>query len=79
MKQQEFLRESMNQLNLSRDAFARRLGCARRSLDKWLLPDNSNDFREMGEPIWSLVREILAHEKLKQQVEYLKNKVSHNS
>ncbi|MEB0014349.1 hypothetical protein QN379_19605 [Glaciimonas sp. Gout2] len=67
MNQQEFLRNAMFELVLSREMFALRIGCAKRSLDKWLLPDSSNDFREMGEPIWNLVREILAHEKLKQK------------
>jgi aspartate carbamoyltransferase catalytic subunit len=65
MKQQEFLRHAMSELELTRELFAGRLGCAKRTLDKWLLPDTSNDFREMDETIWNLVREILAHEKLK--------------
>ena len=69
MNQQEFLRNAMSDLALSRETFALRIGCAKRSLDKSLLPDSSNDFREMGEPIWNLVREILAHEKLKQKHE----------
>lgn len=63
--QQEFLRSAMTELNMTRDAFCERLGCARRTLDKWLLPASSNDFRNMDETIWTLVREILAHEKLK--------------
>lgn len=76
MKQQEFLREAMSQLNMDRASFAERLGCAKRALDKWLLPHESNDFREMGEPIWNLVREIIAHEKLKQEHEKLEKKVA---
>lgn len=50
---------------MTRDMFCVRLGCARRTLDKWLLPSTSNDFRTMEETIWVLVREILAHESLK--------------
>lgn len=65
--QQAFLREAMAELSMTRDAFTGRLGCARRTLDKWLLPATSNDFRTMDETIWNLVREILAHEKLKRQ------------
>lgn len=50
---------------LTREAFSSRLGCAQRTLDKWLLPNESKDHRDMDETIWNLVREILAHEKLK--------------
>lgn len=63
--QQDFLRAAMAELGMTRDAFSVRLGCARRTLDKWLLPPTSNDSRNMDETIWNLVREILAHEKLK--------------
>jgi len=64
--QQEFLRDAMVVLgNITREAFAKRLGCSQRTLDKWLLPNDSNDHREMDGVVWSLVREILAHEKLK--------------
>jgi len=65
MTQQEFLRSAMTELDMTRDMFCVRLGCARRTLDKWLLPSTSNDFRTMEETIWVLVREILAHESLK--------------
>lgn len=65
MTQQEFLRAAMAELDMTRDAFCLRLGAARRTLDKWLLPADSKDFRNMDETIWNLVREILAHEKLK--------------
>jgi hypothetical protein len=63
--QQDFLRAAMAELNMTRDKFCLRLGCARRTLDKWLLPVTSNDHRTMDEIIWVLVREILAHESLK--------------
>lgn len=72
--QQEFLRSSMAELDMTRDAFCARLGAARRTLDKWLLPADSNDFRNMDETIWNLVREILAHEKLKTKHEKLLRK-----
>jgi DNA-binding transcriptional regulator YiaG len=64
--QQEFLREAMAQLGMKRAAFCARLGCAERTLDKWLLPSTSKDFRNMNEMAWTLLREILAHEKLKE-------------
>lgn len=66
--QQEFLRSAMAELHMTRDSFCGRLGCARRTLDKWLLPSSSKDFRNMDEIVWVLVREILAHEKLKQKI-----------
>lgn len=75
MKQQEFLRSAMTELGLTREAFSIRLGSAKRTLDKWLLPETSNDYREMDETIWNLVREILAHEKLKAKHEKLQKKV----
>lgn len=63
--QQDFLRAAMAELDMTRDRFCERLGCARRTLDKWLLPQTSKDFRNMDEAMWKFVREILAHEKLK--------------
>lgn len=76
MKQQEFLRYAMAELAMTREAFSGRLGCAKRTLDKWLLPETSNDYREMDETIWNLVREILAHEKLKARHEKLQQKLA---
>ena len=66
--QQPFLRSAMAELNMTRNSFSERLGCARRTLDKWLLPSSSKDFRNMDEIVWVLVREILAHEKLKKKL-----------
>ncbi len=43
--QQDFLRDAMRRLNLTRDAFAERLGVRRRTLDTWLLPEASGDAR----------------------------------
>lgn len=56
---------AMRELGMTRKTFATRLGCASRTLDKWLLPATSSDYRTMNETVWNLVREILAHEKLK--------------
>lgn len=61
---------------MTRDAFSLRLGCARRTLDKWLLPLTSNDHRNMDETIWNLVSEILAHEKLKAKVAKTSKKIA---
>lgn len=64
MEQQTFLREAMAELGLTRDGFSARLGCSRRALDKWLLPQDSNDFRRMDEATWNLVAQLLIHDRL---------------
>lgn len=76
MNQQDFLQSAMRELGMTREAFAERLGCAKRTLDKWLLPDTSNDYRTMNETVWNLVREILAHEKLKAKHARLQKKIA---
>ena len=73
--QQEFLREAMAELGLKREDFALRLACPKRTLDKWLLPSESNDHRAMDEAMWKFVREVLAHERLKVAHERVKKKV----
>lgn len=79
MTQQEFLQTAMRELEMTREAFAARLGCAKRTLDKWLLPDTSNDYRAMNETVWNLVREILAHEKLKVKHDRLQKKIANGA
>lgn len=63
MKQQAFLREAIAEMNVTQAAFAARLGTSVRTLEKWLLLESEDDFLLLGDPIWALVREILAHEK----------------
>lgn len=75
MTQIEFLQSAIANLQMTRDEFAVRLGCPRRTLDKWLLPEASNDHRPMPEIVWTLVREILANEKLKAKVQRLEKKI----
>lgn len=79
MTQQDFLQSAMRDLGMTRETFAERLGCAKRTLDKWLLPDTSNDYRTMNETVWNLVREILAHEKLKAKHERLQKKIANSA
>ena len=74
--QQDFLREAMRELSMTRDAFAGRLACPRRTLDKWLLPSESKDHRAMDEAMWKFVREVLEHERLKVAHERVKTKVA---
>jgi aspartate carbamoyltransferase catalytic subunit len=57
--QQVFLRDAMRRLNMTRDAFAERIGSRRRALDGWLLPDESGEFRAMPEVVRRFVVEIL--------------------
>jgi aspartate carbamoyltransferase catalytic subunit len=61
--QQDFLRDAMQSLNMTRQNFADRIGARKRALDNWLLPSNSNGFRSMPDTIWILVREILLAKK----------------
>lgn len=64
MSQQEFLRDAMKRMNMTRQQFADRLHLtSKRRLDNWLLPSESKEFRELDPTIWQFIREILeAHE-----------------
>ncbi|HXA48280.1 MAG TPA: aspartate carbamoyltransferase [Burkholderiaceae bacterium] len=57
--QQTLLRDAMQSLNMTRDVFAERLAIKRRTLDTWLLPDNSNEFRAMPGVVEKFIQEIL--------------------
>lgn len=59
LPQQELLRSAMEQLGMTRDEFAARVCVARRTLDKWLLPDDSKDFRKIPDIGRAYVKEIL--------------------
>lgn len=63
MNQQEFLRDAMRRLEMTREQFAARIGTAKRRLDNWLVPSESKEFREMDGMVWKFVREILQNEK----------------
>ena len=58
---QALLRDAMRRLNMTRDVFAERIGCRRRTLDSWLLPDESSEYRAMPEVARRYVTEILAN------------------
>ncbi|QDQ86571.1 aspartate carbamoyltransferase [Alcaligenaceae bacterium SJ-26] len=60
--QQTFLRDAMRRLNMTREAFATRIGVSRRALDTWLLPDDSQESRSMPEIVERFVSEILQHQ-----------------
>lgn len=61
--QQDFLRDAMQRLNMTRQKFADRIGAKKRALDNWLLPSDSKGFRPMPDTVWMLVREILLAQK----------------
>lgn len=58
MEQQELLRTAMFRFGMNRDQFANRIGTNKRTLDKWLLPVGSNDFREMPSVASKYVEEL---------------------
>ena len=57
-KQQAILRESMERLDLTRTAFAERLGVSRRALDTWLLPEGSSGHRAMPDVVVRLITSL---------------------
>ena len=61
--QQDFLRDAMQSLGLSRDGFSRRFSVPRSTLDKWLAPTGSNEYRAMPEMAWAYVSEVLSENK----------------
>jgi aspartate carbamoyltransferase catalytic subunit len=58
-QQQTLLRDAMRRLNMTRDAFANRIGVSRRALDTWLLPDESAESRAMPEIASRYVMELV--------------------
>lgn len=75
--QQEFLQDAMTRLGLGREAFAERIGCPLATFKKWVGPaDSAANSREMPAAAWSLVREVLAHERLKAEHAKLQKKVA---
>lgn len=57
--QQEFLRDAMQQLGMTRDEFCKRISVPRKTFDKWLAPTGSSEARAMPEMAWSYIRDIL--------------------
>ncbi|ABO60410.1 transcriptional regulator (plasmid) [Burkholderia vietnamiensis] len=63
LTQQEFLREAMTTLGMTRAEFAKRISVPIKTLDKWLAPNDTSDFRNMPDVVWAYVREILEWDK----------------
>ena len=59
VSQQDLLRDAMEEIGMTRVAFAARISVPVRTLDKWLLHSDSADFRSMPEMGKSYVREIV--------------------
>ncbi|MET3218243.1 hypothetical protein [Burkholderia sp. A2] len=57
--QQVFLRDAMASLCMTRMEFAERISVPIKTLDKWLAPVSTSDFRNMPDVVWAYVREIL--------------------
>ncbi|CAG9255241.1 hypothetical protein PUN4_230138 [Paraburkholderia unamae] len=60
--QQEFLREAMERLGLSRKEFAARLSVSLPTLHNWLQPSDSQNFRKLPPIARSYVTDILKWE-----------------
>lgn len=58
MKQQDALRQAMHQSAQTRAQLSEALGVSRRTLDKWLLPETSQDFRRMPETTQRLLAKL---------------------
>jgi len=59
MNQQEFLRDAMNKLGMTRDQLSKRISVPRKTPDKWLALEGANEHRAMPEIAWAYLREIL--------------------
>lgn len=58
LSQQDFLRDAMDRLGMTRDQFCERIATKRKTLDNWLLPE-SESARGMPDIAWKFIREIL--------------------
>src|SRR5690242_18279120 len=52
----------MGSLGMTRAVFAKCISVPEKTLDKWLAPSETTDFRNMPEVVWAYVREILVWE-----------------
>jgi len=65
--QQAFLRDAITTLGMTRAEFARRISVPIKTLDKWLAPADTSDFRNMPDVVWAYVREVLVWTEEKQK------------
>jgi uncharacterized protein (DUF2267 family) len=76
--QQEFLKNAMGELRLNRKDFAQRIGAPWDTFRRWLMASDADGTREMPPVAWSLIREVLEHERLKIEHGKLKSKILKN-
>ncbi|HHT8966388.1 TPA: transcriptional regulator [Burkholderia cenocepacia] len=69
VSQQDELRHAMEVLGMTRAEFAARISVPIRTLDKWLLPSESSDFRALPAMGRAYVREILEWHRQQQGVD----------
>jgi hypothetical protein len=58
LSQQDFLRDAMHRLGMTREEFAVRIAVSRKTLDNWLLPPSGSS-RSMSDMAWKFIQEIL--------------------
>ena len=75
-KQQVILRESMERLDLTRTAFADRLGVSRRALDTWLLPEDSSGHRAMPDVVARLIASLAGPDPASDRASDLRERLS---
>lgn len=54
-----FLQDAMDRLELSKEAFAVRIGVSKKCLSKWMSAPSSAEFRHMPHMGWKFITEIL--------------------
>jgi aspartate carbamoyltransferase catalytic subunit len=74
--QQQFLRRSMRQLNLTREALAQRISVSKRALDSWLLPAGSSEFRVMPAIVQQFLTEIVGPQQSSEKYTHSVHKAS---
>ncbi|WDD90250.1 transcriptional regulator (plasmid) [Burkholderia sp. FERM BP-3421] len=57
----------MSVLDMSREEFAERIGAKKRTIENWLQPSESAEFRTMPEMAWKFISEILESRQIKQR------------
>ena len=57
--QQEFLEDAMARLGMDLAEFSARIGSSPARVERWLYPSDAPEFKEMDEPMWKLVRDIV--------------------
>ncbi|MES2879220.1 MAG: transcriptional regulator [Pseudomonadota bacterium] len=62
--QGEFLRDAMLKMDKNRGLFADRFGTTKKTLNNWLEPPESKEFRKMSRMAWKYISETLKWEGL---------------